>query len=213
MASPLPPSPDGSPYQMMRPCPSCDEEPQVLISPWMQAPERERKTLDMAMAERRTEEIATLSRRILSRLSARLGRKPTDDEALQAILDALPEVAVYRPDTPSDWDYYQFASWTLRPRRGNAISPWTGKPKGAGDCEDLTILFCALALAAGLRARPKWLDQKGKLQNHFAVTTCDEAGTVCRWIEATLPGARVGEHPYAALRRLGGAALVLGASR
>lgn len=72
------------------------------------------------------------------------------------------------------------------------------------------MLFAALAMAAAsltgrpLAARVEWLSQPGKPQNHVAATARGADG-VPLWAETTLPGSRIGEHPYEALARLGGA--------
>lgn len=75
---------------------------------------------------------------------------------------------------------------------------WT-MSKG-GDCEDLATLFVAIALALGFRARVVWMEQPGQMYNHYsAVVNIDGKDT---WAETTLPGAQLGEHPYAARDRL-----------
>lgn len=71
-----------------------------------------------------------------------------------------------------------------------------------GDCEDLTVLFVALARSVGLEARVVWLDQQihGSALNHvFAKVLVDG-----RWLDAecSIAGARLGEAPKAAAARL-----------
>jgi hypothetical protein len=71
-----------------------------------------------------------------------------------------------------------------------------------GDCEDLAVLFVALARSVGLDARVVWLDQQihGSALNHvFARENVDG-----RWLDAecSIAGARLGEAPGTAASRL-----------
>ena len=72
-----------------------------------------------------------------------------------------------------------------------------------GDCEDLAVLFVAIARSVGLEARVVWLDQQihGSALNHvFARVSVDG-----RWLDAecSIAGALLGEPPaLAAQRRL-----------
>ncbi len=70
-----------------------------------------------------------------------------------------------------------------------------------GDCEDLAVLFAAIASLVGLRAQIVWLDQQihGHALNHvFARVMVDG-----RWIDAetSIAGALLGESPSDAARR------------
>jgi hypothetical protein len=140
-------------------------------------------------------------------------------QALQAILDALPMLVQYTPD-PQGREVFSRVQETLAPVPGTALSPLTGNAKGRDDCEGMATLFSALARAAGLSARPVWIDQehKGAPLNHVAAVACGlgdhaPAGAVlgsvrfapagCAWVEATVPGAIVGESPPEAVARHG----------
>lgn len=65
-----------------------------------------------------------------------------------------------------------------------------------GDCDDAARALLALYLAAGLRGG---LATLGSPPTHVAV--CVELGDRWLWAEPTIPGAQLGEHPRAALRR------------
>ena len=105
-------------------------------------------------------------------------------------------------------------------RAGNALAmvhrvPYRADPAGSevfqdaietlahgGDCEDLAVLFVALARSIGLEARVVWLDQQihGSALNHvFARVLVDG-----RWLDAecSIAGAKLGEAPGAAAARL-----------
>lgn len=126
----------------------------------------------------------------------------------QGLLDAVHDLAEYTPD-PVDglYDFFSRVPETLRPRRGAPRSTLTGRPRGAGDCDDLTVLAVSLVRAAGIRARPEWIDQPGAFLNHvspivYLPTTAHPSGEPA-WAESTIEGARVGEHPYRVVERLG----------
>jgi transglutaminase-like putative cysteine protease len=132
-----------------------------------------------------------------------------------ALLDAVHDLAVYKPDPVEK--LYDFASRvpeTLRPRRGTGRSQLTGRMRGWGDCEDLSILYVALARAAGFRAMPVWVQQDGAFQNHVAAvvylpTVVAPSGEP-RWAETTIEGAQIGEHPWVVVERLGHGPRVFG---
>jgi hypothetical protein len=71
-----------------------------------------------------------------------------------------------------------------------------------GDCEDLAGLLHVLVGIGGHRARLVWLAQPWATLDHVSaqvvIVPCGWT-----WCEPTLPGARVGEDPYSAARRLG----------
>ena len=92
----------------------------------------------------------------------------------------------YVPDPPGD-DTHQGAEYTAT--RG-------------GDCEDLSaLLWLRFTRGAGLRARVLWLEQRGAALSH--VTSQALAAGQWEWAEACVAGARFGEYPYDAVRRLG----------
>lgn len=68
--------------------------------------------------------------------------------------------------------------------------------RGAGDCDDSAVLVAALASAAGLPAELVPMGAGGE-PTHVAARILGE------WAETTIPGALLGEHPSAALARLG----------
>lgn len=125
-----------------------------------------------------------------------------------ALLGAVHDLAVYRPDPVKGYtDFVSRVGETLRPRRKTGRSEITGQMRGAGDCEDLTILYIAMARALGFRANALWIQQDGAFQNHVAaavyVPTQFSPSGAPLWAETTIPGARVGEHPYIVVERLG----------
>lgn len=195
---------------------------QLLVYPWVPPDERVDVLNEMAEADSHTPQV----RAIVARALGELPPNPSERAVWQRLLNAVFETVVYRPDPASDQDFYQPTHVTLRPVPGNPISPLTGKPKGAGDCEDSSVLFAAFVWAAGAmlgrpyRGRVEWLPQPGKPQNHVPALACpsqrashdveSSLAVGCVWAETTLPGARIGEHPYAALARLGNAERVEG---
>lgn len=199
-----------------------DTDGQILVYPWI-APE-DRKVILNEMAWEGSH--SPVVRAFVARAFESLPANPSDAQVFQRLLDAVFECVEYRPDRFSDRDFYQFVSMTLRPVPGASISPLTGKPKGRGDCEDSSVLYAAFVWAAGaMLGRPyrgvvDWLSQPGKPQNHVPAMACptvtaitDTEGNLasgCLWAETTLPGARIGEHPYEALARLGGAEKIEG---
>jgi transglutaminase-like putative cysteine protease len=92
----------------------------------------------------------------------------------------------YRPDPPG-LEIFQSAEETIA--RG-------------GDCEDLATLFVALARLVGLRAKIVWLNQQihGAALNHVYARVLVDA----QWLDAecSIAGARLGEAPSDAARRL-----------
>lgn len=177
---------------------------QTLIYPHITPDERLKVLNEMAWDGAHSPVVRAVVAKALSTLPA----NPSTSAVFQRLLDAVYQCVVYRPDPASDQDFYQPVAMTLRPVRGNPVSPLTGQPKGTGDCEDSSVLFAAFVWAAGaMLGRPyrgdvRWLSQPGKPQNHVAAVACDTADG-CLWAETTLPGSRIGEHPYDALARLG----------
>lgn len=195
---------------------------QLLIYPWIAPDERLDVLNEMAFDGSHTPAVRAIVARALGDLPA----NPDDRAVFQRLLDAVFETVVYRPDPASDQDFYQPPTLTLRPVPGNPVSPLTGSPKGTGDCEDSSVLYAAFVWAAGAllgrpyRGRVEWLSQPGKPQNHVPAMACPtqrvgvtiegDLAAGCLWAETTLPGARIGEHPYEALARLGGAEKIEG---
>lgn len=92
--------------------------------------------------------------------------------------------ARYIPDPPGEW--YQGAVFTLA---------W------GGDCEDLAVLYVAMALVLGIRARVKWIDQRDYPLNHVTVQISLNGAWV--YAEPSVQGAVVGESPEDAATRAG----------
>lgn len=181
-------------------------------------PEVRERLLD-ALADEGAREppIAAVAQALRERERTRLHRDPTAREALDGLLRGLHELVDYTPD-PGRSEIFNRALITMAPARGKPLSPLTGRPKGSGDCEDLAVLFSAWARSLGLDARPVWLDQPGRRQNHVATVVCGAdlavkiAPNGCAWVETTLPGAYVGEHPWDAAGRLAGSEKVYGSA-
>jgi transglutaminase-like putative cysteine protease len=130
---------------------------------------------------------------------------------LQALLDGMHARVTYYPDCgDGNCEDIQRPAYTLF-------------GIGRGDCEDMSMAFASMARAMGYTARAVWLPQPGA-NNHVPAQICGtpphaithtaqvippENGPSCEspngwvWVETTLPGARVGEHPYEAAERLG----------
>lgn len=69
-----------------------------------------------------------------------------------------------------------------------------------GNCEGLSSVLVSILGLLGLTAQIVWLDQPDRPLNHVAVQVW--IGGQWLWADASIFGARVGEHPYAALARL-----------
>jgi hypothetical protein len=82
-------------------------------------------------------------------------------------------------------------------------SAWQTITLGFGDCDDVARLLLALARAVGIPARLEILrrDRDGR-PKHATVKLNDGAGY--QWAECTI-AARFGEHPVAAMKRIGAA--------
>ncbi len=98
----------------------------------------------------------------------------------------------YRPDPPGEW--FQSPAYTAL---------------YGGDCEDLATLYVAVCALLGLDARLVWITQKNQALNHVtAVVVWDPAwpGVLeapgWEWSDASMLGARLGENPYDAVKRL-----------
>lgn len=180
---------------------------QLLVYPWQNPDDRKAILDEMASEGAHAPKVQWIVRGVIAGLAQHLRRMPTPREIAQSLLDALYELVEYRNDPASDQDFYQPVCITLRPVPGNPISPITGRPKGIGDCEDTSVLYAALVNAVPLvsgipmAGRVEWLSQPDSPQNHVAASVTLPSGQA--WVETTLPGARIGEHPYDALARLG----------
>lgn len=150
--------------------------------------------------------VAKIARALVEARSRVIGRNLTPAEAAQALADGVHELVDYVPDPPGE-EVFQSAVTTLGNACGRGPSPLTGGAKGCGDCEDLAVLLAAFCMALGIRAQVVWMEQPGAPLNHVSAQVCvDPALPDCwQWLDATLPGARLGEHPYDALARVGDA--------
>ena len=70
-----------------------------------------------------------------------------------------------------------------------------------GDCEDLGVMLVAINNLLGLQSRLVWVFQPGHPLNHLSAQLYLDG--VWLWEDPSIRGARLGEHPYAALERLG----------
>jgi hypothetical protein len=177
------------------------EAPELIVGPAV--PPADRIALMEAMARQGSEDPGVSWALALVQRKASVRGSLDRRQKLQALLDGLHGLAEYRDDPPGELDYYGRVQWTLTPREDTRVSPLSGLRRGSGDCEDLAMAFCAFAMVVGIPARCVWLPQPNSPQNHVAAVSCD-LPEGCVWVETTLPGARVGEHPYDAYRRLGG---------
>ena len=73
---------------------------------------------------------------------------------------------------------------------------------GGIDCEERSALVAALCAADGIGAEVAWMVQRGAPLDHVTALVW-LGGDVAAWADATIPGARVGEHPRDAARRTG----------
>ena len=133
----------------------------------------------------------------------------------QSILWAVHDLVEYKPDPVRGMqDFVSRVGETLRSRRKTPRSELTGYLRGQGDCEDMSILFVALARALGFRANTMWIQQDGAFQNHVAATvyipTVIAPSGAPMWAETTIDGARIGEHPWVVVERLGHTPRVFG---
>ena len=133
----------------------------------------------------------------------------------QSILWGVHDLVEYKPDPVRGMqDFVSRVGETLRSRRKTPRSELTGYLRGQGDCEDMSILFVALARALGFRANTMWIQQDGAFQNHVAATvyipTVIAPSRAPMWAETTIDGARLGEHPWVVVERLGHTPRVFG---
>src|SRR5512147_2642042 len=103
----------------------------------------------------------------------------------------------------------QAAGFVPDPPRCDAYRPVAVTLRQGGDCDDLTPAVMALGTLAGFEAFCAYLDQADFApQDHGTGVLVVDGATL--WAEPSLRGARLGEHPYAAARRLGYAAPLVG---
>lgn len=170
------------------------------IPPWVPPAERERILDGYARAGAANPWVQTVARTLDAMLVRQLGREPTGLERVQWLLDCQSDLAQYKPD-PEGREVFQPVVYTLGCQCATAVSVLTGLRKGVGDCEDLGAAVCALGLVLGVPMRVKWWDQPGAVQNHVSAAIITGRDPVI--VEATIPGARVGESPYEAVARVG----------
>lgn len=77
-----------------------------------------------------------------------------------------------------------------------------------GDCDCRTVLAAALLLVLDVPHRLAWIVQRGHPLDHVLCQVY--LGLRWEWLDVTVPGARVGEHPAAAVARVGYARRVTG---
>jgi hypothetical protein len=70
-----------------------------------------------------------------------------------------------------------------------------------GDCEDLGVMLAAVNGLLGLKSRLVWIYQPGHALNHLSTQLNVDDEWI--WEDPSVRGAQLGEHPYAALQRLG----------
>jgi len=77
-----------------------------------------------------------------------------------------------------------------------------------GDCDCRTVLAAALLLVLDVPHRLAWIVQHGHPLDHVLCQVY--LALRWEWLDVTVPGARVGEHPAAAVARVGYARRVTG---
>lgn len=73
--------------------------------------------------------------------------------------------------------------------------------ENGGDCEDMGVMLVAINGLLGLKSRLVWIYQPGHPLNHLSTQLFLDGEWI--WEDASIRGASLGEHPYAALKRLG----------
>lgn len=140
---------------------------------------------------------------IIAEYTRRLAHDPRFIALGRTVLRSKPERAQLPPyllawaqknvryvEDPENEEWYQGPLWTL---------------EHGGDCEEYAVIVGALFLFAGFRAGPFWLQQDYASLNHVtAVVELPDAsgrGFHHTWAEGSIPGARLGEHPWDAAKR------------
>lgn len=195
------------------------KHPEPIITIPGETPVAFREALFDAMAEEGAPIVKPIADRVASRVwrdhcanvSERCDR--TDiafrQKLAQSLLWAVHDLTDYRPDPVRGmYDFASRVAETIRPRRKQVgRSELTGHLRGVGDCEDMSILYVALARALGFRANTMWVQQDGAFQNHVAavvyIPTVVAPSGAPLWAETTIDGARIGEHPWVVVERLG----------
>lgn len=77
-----------------------------------------------------------------------------------------------------------------------------------GDCDCRSVLAAALCELVGVRWRLAWIVQPNDPLDHVLLQV--HVGGVWQWLDVTVPGAQVGEHPREAVARVGFGARVTG---
>lgn len=184
----------------VRTLPSAGVVPVVIIPDEVEVPERE-DILDALAAEgARSPLVQRIALWLCTRAALEKGAHLTQRETGQALLDGLAALVEYEHD-PDHREEYNRAETSLVPARGAAMSPLTGKPKGKGDCEDMAVLFVAMARSLGMSSSVVWVSQPDEPASHVAASLAVDGAS--EWVETTIPGARIGEAPYIAAARLG----------
>ncbi len=70
-----------------------------------------------------------------------------------------------------------------------------------GDCEDMGVMLAAINGLLGLKSRLVWIYQPGHSLNHLSTQLNVNGEWI--WEDPSIRGAKLFEHPYAALQRLG----------
>lgn len=73
---------------------------------------------------------------------------------------------------------------------------------GPIDCEERSMLVAAMCAADGIDAEVAWIPQRPAPLDHVTALVW-LGGDAAAWADGTIPGARVGEHPRDAARRVG----------
>lgn len=190
-----------APRLFVKSLPPAAQAPFLIINDYTPSVDREEILNELANEGASTREVRRFARWALTRLVLELQREPTDIEIAQALLDLEHQLVQYADD-PVDHEEYSRPLTTLRPVPGSPVSPVTKEPKGRGDCDDMAVLFAALARAVGLQVNVVWVDQRGADYNHIAAVACFDGEDACHWVETTIPGARIGETTSQVLRRV-----------
>ena len=176
----------------------------VLIAPTTTPQARVKILMQLSQEGAADARVQTVVAGLVAMLAERLARNPTPAELAQWFADSVHLLMDYTPDPPGE-EVFQTVVWSLGGECGRDESPITGARKGCGDCEDLASLLVAFCMVVGIRARVVWMEQPGSPLNHVSAQVWLDPNAVdgWLWLDATLPGALLGENPYAALTRLG----------
>lgn len=112
-----------------------------------------------------------------------LGQSAVDADRAADILRWIQHNVPYRADKEGEW--YAGPVWTLN---------------NGGDCTTLAPVLVAMLAAAGIASQLVWINQPGFQMNHFASRVLLNGQLY--WADPSLKGARLGERPDIAARRL-----------